>query len=68
MKESFKKKWDERGERLGYEKLADSRCPTWRGKGDEEDRECDGMTGLRETRRQWEENGEQQEKIGVGDL
>ena len=40
----------------------------WRGKGGEEDREGDGRTALREIWEEWEENGEQQEKIeGVGD-
>ena len=38
------------------------------GKGGEEDRECDGRTALREICKEWEENGEQQQKIeGVGD-
>ena len=40
----------------------------WRGKGGEEDQECDGRTGLREIWKEWEENGEQQQKTeGVGD-
>ena len=31
-------------------------------------RECDGRTALREIWKEWEENGEQQQKIeGVGD-
>ena len=39
----------------------------WRVKGGEEDRECDGRTALREIWKEWEENGEQQQKIeGVG--
>jgi len=36
------------------------RSEKWRGKGAEEDLECDGRTVLRETLKQWEENGEQQ--------
>ena len=39
----------------------------WRGKGGEEDRECGRRTALKEIRKEWEENGEQQQKIGVGD-
>ena len=36
------------------------------GKGS--DRECDGRTALREVWKEWEENGELQQKIqGVGD-
>ena len=35
----------------------------WRGKGGEEDRECDGRTGFREIWKEWEENGEQQQNI-----
>ena len=35
----------------------------WREKGGEEDQECDGRTALREIWEEWEENGEQQEKI-----
>ena len=39
-----------------------------RGQGGETDRECGGRTALREIREEWEENGEQQEKIEeVGD-
>ena len=34
-----------------------------RGKGGEEDRECDGRTGLRGIWKEWVENGEQQQKI-----
>ena len=38
------------------------------GKGDEEDRECDGRTALREFWKEWEEKGDQQQKIeGVED-
>ena len=38
------------------------------GEGGEEDRECDERTPLREIWREWEENGEQEQKIeGVGD-
>ena len=37
----------------------------WRGKGGEEDRGCDGRTGLREIWKEWEENGERQQKVGV---
>ena len=41
----------------------------WREKRGEEDRECDGRTALRETWKEWGENGEQQQKIeGVGDF
>ena len=32
------------------------------GKGGEEDWEWDGRTALREIRKEWEENGEQQQK------
>ena len=32
------------------------------GKGRDEDRECDGRTALREAWKEWEENGEQQQK------
>ena len=40
----------------------------WREKGGEEDQECDGRTALREIYKEWEEDGEQQQKIeGVGD-
>ena len=40
----------------------------WREKGDEEERECDRRTALREIWKEWEENGEQQLKIKmVGD-
>ena len=40
----------------------------YREKGGEEDRECDGRTALREIRKEWEENGEQQQQTeGVGD-
>ena len=40
----------------------------WREKGGEEDQECDGRTALREIGKEWEQNGEQQQKIeGVGD-
>ena len=38
----------------------------WKGKGVEEERECDGRT-VKTTCKEWEENGEQQQKI-VGDL
>ena len=39
----------------------------WREEGGEEDRECDGRTVLREIWNEWEENGEQQQKIeGTG--
>ena len=40
---------------------------TVEGKGGEKDGECDGRTVLREMWKEWEENGEQQQKIGVGD-
>ena len=30
-----------------------------------EDRKCDGRTALREMRKEWEENGEQQQETGV---
>ena len=37
-------------------------------RGGEEEREGDGRTGLREIQKEWEENGEQQQKIErVGD-
>ena len=35
----------------------------WRKKGGEEDLECDGRSALREIWKEWEENGEQQQKI-----
>ena len=41
----------------------------WKGKGGEEDRECDGRTALREIWKEREENGEQQlyiEEVGDG--
>ena len=37
------------------------------GKEGEENRECDWGAALREICKEWEENGEQQHKIGVGD-
>ena len=37
----------------------------WRGKGGDEDRECDGRTAVREIWKVWEENGEQQNTEGV---
>ena len=39
----------------------------WRGNGGEEGRKCDGKTALREICKEWVENGEQQEKLDVGD-
>ena len=40
----------------------------WRGNVGEVDRECDGRTYLKEIWKEWEENGEQHQKIeGVGD-
>ena len=40
----------------------------WRGKGREEDRECDWKPELREVWKEWENKGEQQRKTeGVGD-
>ena len=40
----------------------------WKKTGGEEDRECNGRTALREIWEDWEENGEQQQKMdGVGD-
>ena len=44
----------------------ESRCPDNGGKGEEEDRERDGMTATREIWKEFEKNGEQQQKIGVG--
>ena len=35
------------------------------GKGGEEDQECDERTALKENWKEWEENGEQQQNIGV---
>ena len=49
-------KWAGHDERMGDEKLAGSPCRKWRGKGGEEDRECDGRTVLREIWKEWEEN------------
>ena len=40
----------------------------WREKGDDEDGECDGRTVLKEIWKEWGENGEQQQQIGVRDL
>ena len=38
------------------------------GGGGGEDGECDGRTALREVWKEWEENGEERQKIeGVGD-
>ena len=40
----------------------------WRVKGGEEHLKCDGRTVLRDTWKEWKENGEQQENIeGAGD-
>ena len=39
----------------------------WREKEGKENRECNGRTALREIWKEWEENGEQQQKIEVGD-
>ena len=39
----------------------------WRDKGGEEGQECDERTALREIWKEWEENGEQQQNIEVGD-
>ena len=51
-------------ETMGNEKLAKER--NWKEKGGEEDQECDGRMG--EILKEWEENGEQQQKIeGLGD-
>ena len=37
-------------------------------KGSKEDRNCDGMTALRQARKWWEKNGEQEQNIGgIGD-
>ena len=33
----------------------------WRGKGGEKDRNCDGMTALRDTWKVWEKNGEKEQ-------
>ena len=57
-------------ERMGDEKFAESRCPESRGEKEVrkyEDRDCDGRTVLREIWKEWEEYGEQQQKIEVGD-
>ena len=38
------------------------------GRRGEEENKCDGRTGLREIGKEWEEEGEQQQKMeGVGD-
>ena len=51
-------------ERMGDEIMAKrSDAQTVEGKGGEEDGECDGRTALREIRTEWEEKGEQQQKI-----
>ena len=41
----------------------------WRGKGGEEHRNCDGMTALRDTWKEWEKNGEkmQQKELETAD-
>ena len=44
-------------ERLEIKHWQRDQMPGWRGKGGEEDRECDGRTALREIWREWEENG-----------
>ena len=50
--------------RKGDDKLAKrSYAQKVEGNGGEEDRECDGKTALREIWEEWEENGEQQQKI-----
>ena len=72
MKESLKKKlarsrlkWAGHVERTGDENWQREQMPRkWREKGGDEDRECDGRTALREIGKEWEENGEQQQKIG----
>ena len=59
----IKLKWAGRLERMGYENLAKkSGAQKVEGKGVDEDRECDGTTALREIWKEWEENGEQQQK------
>ena len=56
----------ERNEEENWQK--DQKPRKWRKKGGEEDREWDGRTGLREVWKEWEENGEQQQKTErVGD-
>ena len=40
----------------------------WREEGGEENLECDGRTALRKIWKEWEENGEQQQRVeGGGD-
>ena len=72
VRESFKKKlvrirlkWDGHVDRMGDEKLTKReqmprKCG---GKEGEEDRECDGRTGLSEIWKEWEKNGEQRQKM-----
>ena len=76
VKESFKKKlvwtrliWAGHVERIGDEKFAKrGDAQNVEGKGGVEEGECDGRTALREIWKEWEENGEQHQKIdGVGD-
>ena len=54
-------KWPGNMERIGDEKVDKDR-------GREEDRECDGKAVLSEIWKEWEENGEQPQKVeGVGE-
>ena len=65
--------WAEMGRRCGKNgrwKLAQiEQMPRkWRGKGGEEDRECGRSTALKEVWKEWEEQGQPQQKIeGIGD-
>ena len=54
------KEWEMKNSEKDSENLTFRKRP---GKGSDEDRDCNGMTALRETWKEWEENGEQQEKI-----
>ena len=65
MKERFKKKltrsrlkWAGHVERIGDKQKLTKRADAEKvkGKGSEEDRECDGKTALREIWKEWEEN------------
>ena len=65
VKDSFKKtfvrsrqKRTGHVERIGYEKLAESRCPEKvKGNGGEEDRNSDGIV-LKEIQKEWQKNAE----------
>ena len=55
-------------ERIGDDKFAmRADAQKVEGKGGEDDRDCDGRSALREIWKEWEDNGEQLQKIGIGE-